>query len=209
MPIIWQCEQPTGTQIAVWEITEDIHSLEKQLPGNIIDKSKPDLFTHPENHRQWLATRILLGTILKDYRTIELYKTDFGKLMISNHDNIYISVSHSQTHAAVSISNCNTGIDIETKLEKVERIKHKFLNEKEKTWASSTPEDALMVWCSKECLYKLYEQKELDFIKHITILKNDATFVGHIHKKTYEKHFNLHYRHSNDYLLVWAIETIL
>lgn len=208
MPIIWQCEQPIGTQIAVWEITEDIHSLEKLLPENIIDKSKPDVFTHPEKQRQWLATRILLGTLLKDYYSIELYKTDFGKLMISNHDHIYISVSHTQKYAAVSISNCNTGIDIETKLEKVERIKHKFLNEPEKIWASSNPEDALMVWCSKECLYKLYEQKELDFIKHITILKNDATIVGHIHKKTYEKHFNLQHRHTNDYLLVWAIETI-
>lgn len=139
MPIIWQCEQPIGTQIAVWEITEDIHSLEKLLPENIIDKSKPDVFTHPEKQRQWLATRILLGTLLKDYYSIELYKTDFGKLMISNHDHIYISVSHTQKYAAVSISNCNTGIDIETKLEKVERIKHKFLNEPEKYGLHQTP----------------------------------------------------------------------
>ncbi len=208
MPLTWQYEQPQGTQIAVWEITENILSLEKKLPPNIIDQSKPELFAHPENYRQWLATRILLGTLLNDHPKVELYKTDFGKLMISNLYNIYISVSHTQTHAAVSVSNCNTGIVIETKLEKVDRIKHKFLNEEEKNWASINAEDALMVWCSKECLYKLYEQKALDFINHITIQKNDTTFVGHIHKGDYQKHFNLQHRHTKDYMLVWAIETI-
>ncbi len=209
MPLIWQTEQPQGTQVAVWEITEDIYILEKELPTNIIDRSRPELFAQPENYRQWLATRILLGVLLKDYNPIELHKTDFGKLMVSNHPHIYISVSHTQTYAAVSVSNCNTGIDIETKLEKIDRIKHKFLNEQEKTWAATNPEDALMVWCSKECLYKLYEQKELDFIKHITIQKKDATFVGHIHKEAYQKHFNLQYLHAPDYMMVWAIETII
>jgi len=209
MPIIWQTEQPKETQVAVWELSEELYILEELFPSNIIDLSRPEEFAHPQNHRQWLATRILLGMLLNDYHKVELYKTDFGKLMISNLNNIYISVSHTQTHAAVSVSNYNTGIDIETKLEKIDRIKHKFLNEQEKTWAATNPEDALMIWCSKECLYKLYEQKELDFIKHITIQKNDATFVGHIHKELYQKHFNLQHRHTHDYMLVWAIETII
>lgn len=208
MPLIWQTEQPQETHIAVWHMTESWQTLESVLPAGIIDRSKPDTFALEQNYIQWLATRTLLGHLLRPYQTVELYKSEHGKLKVASHEELYISVSHTLDYAAVSVSNRNTGIDIETKLEKIDRIKHKFMNDEEKKWAMSS-EDALLIWCGKESLYKLYEEKEMDFIQHMTIQKNTPTFVGHIHKGNLQQHFNLYTRHTPEYMMAWVTETII
>lgn len=73
----------------------------------------------------------------------------------------HVGVTHTKGYAALVLSNsCDVACDIEHFSDRVERIKSKFLCKEEK----ADDLDSLLVhWCSKETVYKLFPEDNLQF----------------------------------------------
>ncbi|MCX6351165.1 MAG: 4'-phosphopantetheinyl transferase superfamily protein [Bacteroidetes bacterium] len=111
------------------------------------------------------------------------------------------------------ISNKNVGIDIQEYTPKIERIAAKFVNKEE--WKmirlDLQKEQLHLVWGAKESMYKLYGKRKVDFRGHMNIspfeFNNDGGIIsGSLHKKEYQKNFNIHYKILEDYLLVFCAD---
>ncbi|MBC7862747.1 MAG: 4'-phosphopantetheinyl transferase superfamily protein [Bacteroidia bacterium] len=83
-----------------------------------------------------------------------------------------ISISHSHDLLAIFADerNTHTGLDVELIRDKVLKIRHKFLSEKEKSFI---PEKNvlmhIMAWCVKETMYKIHSERKVEFIEHLLI----------------------------------------
>lgn len=73
----------------------------------------------------------------------------------------HVGVTHTKGYAALMLSkSCDVACDIEHFSDRVERIKSKFLCKEEK----ADDLDSLLVhWCSKETVYKLFPEDNLQF----------------------------------------------
>ena len=73
----------------------------------------------------------------------------------------HVGVTHTKGYAALMLSkSCDVACDIEHFSDRVERIKSKFLRKDEK----ADDLDSLLVhWCSKETVYKLFPEDNLQF----------------------------------------------
>lgn len=73
----------------------------------------------------------------------------------------HVGVTHTKGYAALMLSkNCDVACDIEHFIDRVERIKSKFLRKDEK----ADDLDSLLVhWCGKETVYKLFPEDNLQF----------------------------------------------
>ena len=134
----------------IWEINEDTAELIREARHLKYFLTTIEQFGSEMRQKQWLAVRVLTD-ILQKNATIEYL--DSGKPTIYDK---FISISHSGKRVAVAISDSReVGVDIQLIDSKVERIKHKFLNDEELN-KFSTLEDLTIVWSIKEALYKLY-----------------------------------------------------
>jgi 4'-phosphopantetheinyl transferase len=122
----------------------------------------------------------------------------------------HISISHSHDKLAVSLNRKeNTGIDIEKKLDRVAKIRHKFLNEKELQNTGEDTEKLLKYWAAKETLYKLYGKKGLDFRAHMFVENGGTTeFTGSVAKDNFVKKYKLGFEMIDNYVMVYAINEI-
>lgn len=97
---------------------------------------------------------------------LELLRQIFGREVVLSHDcsgkptiNIegkYISISHSNDWLAIAISNQPIGIDIEQLHERLQRVKHMFLNSSElEQLQPLTLRKLAICWSAKEAIYKI------------------------------------------------------
>ena len=94
-------------------------------------------------------------------------KDGYGKPHLSNSP-FSISFSHSDDLVAVAMSRHLVGIDIQHEVEKITRIKHKFVNEDETPQEGQSEIDHLhKVWGAKESAFKAYGRKQVDFLKNM------------------------------------------
>ena len=95
----------------------------------------------------------------------EIIHNDNGKPFVLSNSH-FISISHNAEWIGLAWSSTkNIGLDIEHCQPKIERISSRFLHVDEAVFAK-TIEDKTTVWCIKECLVKLLDNKRID-------LKND------------------------------------
>ena len=83
------------------------------------------------------------------------------------------------------------GVDVEMITHKVDKIKHKFLSEEEQWMLMNVPNAPYNIfsekiltaaWSIKESLFKWQGSSEIDFIKHLPIVKmqiNDNSGIAH------------------------------
>ena len=125
MPVHQYKNVTKNVKLGIWFINESSEKLielaqEKGIKLNDLPQVK-----NKNRVKQWLVTRLLLNHFFSDTSIIYDEK---GKPFLSNGWNI--SISHSGDYVAIIINETeNCGIDIEKVSNKVERIKHKFLNE--------------------------------------------------------------------------------
>jgi 4'-phosphopantetheinyl transferase len=148
----------------------------------------------------------LLGT------KAEIIYNEKGKPFIKN-DSRHLSITHSHDKLAIIINKTEaTGIDIELIRDKVLRIKHKFLSETELADANENITKLIVYWAVKESLYKVYGEKEVDFIKHLKVsafdLSNKGKVFGNIDKHEIQSKFELEYQIIENYALAYCIKKI-
>lgn len=209
MPLFLQKElQPQG-KIGIWKITESEAYFQSKLE---LYPSEIDQLILLKGRRrlEWLASRYLLHLMSERETRGAVVKDEFGKPHLE-HSAWHISMSHSHEMAAVIAAPILVGIDIQYLVPKIEVLASKFMRTEE--LASLHPESRMahlhVYWGAKECLYKIYGRRELDFRSHILIHPFQLDFekglcTGDIVKEDIQLSCQIHYEPFGEFMLVWA-----
>ncbi len=191
---------------AIWDMSEPLSELEHLLEE--INHEKVDLTkAHPKRIVEFITTRLLIRELCTHcnlpYEGI--YKDEFGKPHLLK-DNAFISISHSPP-AAIGLINLSApaGIDIEQPRDKIDRIKHKFLNETE-IHHQDNLEAISLIWSAKETLYKIHGRKSLDFRKNLFVsLEPGFTNAKGTILTDSKEEYHLAIRRYNEFLFTFNI----
>ncbi len=165
----------------------------------------------PRKRSEWLASRELLFRIAGLPERGESLYDDFGKPYLKGSDN-HISVSHSSTWCAAMISERPCGVDIQVYSNTVERISGKFLSKNEFHQTVQLPNrlhQLHLLWGAKECMYKAYGKKKLEFREHIFITSIDilnCTGIGEIRYEDIHLLYEIHFRILPESAWVFCIQ---
>jgi phosphopantetheinyl transferase (holo-ACP synthase) len=165
----------------------------------------------PRKKSEWLASRELLFRIAKLPERVECMYDDFGKPYLKGM-NKHISVSHSGMWASAMVSDKTCGVDIQVYSHTVERIANKFLstNEINQTERLKISWHHLhLLWGAKECMYKAYGRRKLEFKQHIFIKSIDVgqcTGIGEIRFEDIHLEYEIHFRILPEAAWVFCVE---
>lgn len=175
MPIFFQQQINDTTRLGIWKIEETQDFFLSNVP------LKREV-THPHKRLQHLAGRFLLQFLFPDFPYELIRIADTRKPYLPD-EQYHFSISHCGDYAAAIVSSDQrVGVDIEIASPKVQRIKHKFLNEEElsnfeirsRSLSGSTFEidhsnQLTRLWSAKECVFKWYGNGQVDFRQHIQL----------------------------------------
>ncbi len=204
MPIFFQHQINETTRLGIWKIEETEEFFLSNVP---LQKE----VTHPHKRLQHLAGRFLLQFLFPGFPYDLIKIADTRKPYLPG-EQCHFSISHCGDFAAAIVSsNQRVGIDIEIPTSKVERIKEKFLNEKEfrifdNQLLLHTPELLTLLWSTKESVFKWYGDGGVDFRGHIQLEEQheDSETINCFFAKTNER-LTIHYRHFEHLVLAWVI----
>lgn len=213
MPLHYiQSVQPSGI-FAVWHNDEPNSYFEKRLNLNIDEIELLKDFSERKK-LEWLSSRNLLHLMSGSKSRTLCTKDQHGKPTLINSE-YHISLSHSADRTAVIASKHSVGIDIQKVVSKIGRISRKFCNAYELQYVPSEEELELLyyhiIWGAKECVYKSYGKRKVDFRGHMTIsdignnLKSGIA-KGHIDIASFKASYHIEYHLMDDYMLVTSIE---
>ena len=149
-----------------------------------------------------------LNKLVKNYQNELSYRPSNKPYLKGRTEHISISHSHNKLVLALNVRE-NTGVDIELIRDKVQNIRHKFLNPEELVRSNNDTETLISFWAIKETLYKLHGEKELDFIKHLFIKEySEGNITGQISLNGSKREYSLQKKRIEDYVLVYAIQEI-
>lgn len=193
-------------KIAIWHIGEDKNFFLEKVP---LQRE----ITHPHKQLQHLAGRYLLQHLYPDfpYELIEI--ADTRKPYLPN-EAYHFSISHCGDYAAVIVSKDHrVGIDIELVTPKVEKIKHKFLNEEEhrtlgKQSINQQINKLTLFWCCKEAVFKWYAKGGVDFRNDIQLqpshLITNAGIINCEFVKDEKTSLQIQHKNLDDLCLAWV-----
>lgn len=168
----------------------------------------PPAIQDPLRLRHFLASRLLVRNIFPE-KTLE--KDEFGKPYITGF-NGGISLSHSHNLAGLLVSPHGTcGLDLEVPEDRILRIAPRFCAPEELAFQASDPQrEALhIIWGAKECMYKAYGRKEIDFRAQLRVEPFTVAEEGMLHgrflRHSETQHFRIAYRFYKAYVLLWTV----
>jgi phosphopantetheinyl transferase len=188
MPIFYQQDIDPSTRLGVWKIEEDESFFSSRVP------LRQDI-THPHKRLQHLAGRWLLQHLFPGFPLDLIRIADTRKPFLED-EAYHFSISHCGQFAAVIASTENrVGVDIELVTDKVGRIAHKFVGERESPIVNRegvhSPQSTVhrqpptegnnlkpqtsnlkpltLLWCCKEAVFKWYGKGKVDFREHIHV----------------------------------------
>ncbi|MFK7757839.1 MAG: 4'-phosphopantetheinyl transferase superfamily protein [Flavobacteriales bacterium] len=152
----------TGATIGLWKVEESISELECWFP-DLIAGEKYRSFNHDLRKLEWLVARALMKEMGLSW---SLSYSEHGKPYYP--EGPKISLTHSKEYVAIITHSSNeVGIDVQEIVPKVERIKHKYCNAEELSWANSV-EDYTLIWSAKEAMFKVKE-RNVNFSEDIAV----------------------------------------
>lgn len=115
--------------------------------------------------RERHAEQLLLTAMMGDEGSYTINHEPSGKPFLSSHLSTtplpHLSISHTRGYVAILLSDdCQVGVDIEYRSDRVERIAQRFIHPDEK---ADTTDEKLLLWSAKEAVYKLYSEDRLAF----------------------------------------------
>lgn len=153
----------------------------------------------PRKRTEWLASRELLFRIANLPERVECLYDHFGKPYLKGIPK-NISVSHSETWCSAMISDQSCGVDIQVYSDTVQRISNRFLSASE--WPVIENQQHVLpylhlYWGAKECMYKAYGRRKLEFRSHLhvhTLDKECCKAIGEINYENIHLTYDIHYR---------------
>ena len=161
MPIYKSYIPNSFTRVKVWKISESYQELLSSIDLSKNTIEKLNKVQSDVGKREILSIRHLLNEF--GFSDNDLYYDENGKPMLSNKQNI--SISHSKLFSSIIISDFNVSIDIEKVRDKIAKVSDKFIDYEYSFLGNlnSEVERLTLIWCIKECIYKISNEK-LPFI---------------------------------------------
>lgn len=206
-----ELDDPVHLRIGVWQISESEAEL-REMTSIPSDELEEISYIKSESLRkQKLAVRALLDALFEE--KVYLSHHDNGKPYLEN-DPTNISITHTDKYVAVILSTeAEVGIDCESLDRDFSAVEKKALSEDEIDDLDDDQrnEQLAIYWCSKEAIYKLTSQYNVDFAEQIELDSFrfrkegdlDATFTD---KDDFENELELHYITFDRHVLVWVTD---
>ena len=191
MPVVLHRNIDSNTQLAIWKMNEPLEELLKsgvEIPENIISNKR---------QREWVCSRLLLRQLTPN---CDLNYNKYGAPTLSNGS--AVSISHSHEYCAILVSTENAAIDIEFISNKAHLLKNQFVSKEEESLIKKN-EISTLIWCAKECLYKIYQQGNIIFKEDLIIKKIKQSSINVFLKNT---PYSLHFEKFENYFLVYYFE---
>lgn len=195
-------------RIILWKIEEPEEQLLKETILYASDYEQYKSISNKKRKLEWLTVRRILT-----YAGISsevAYSAD-GKPSVS-HNPFKISISHSKNYAVVFISEMECGTDIEEISDRIERIRHKFLSEKEERSLSTEHRlrHLFLNWSAKESAVKLYGKRSFIFDKELNVEdfkpEEEGSFNLFVRSKEIHEDLVINYQANDNFVLVWTIK---
>ncbi len=211
MPVNRTIKVTANRHVCIWHVEESYDELLQQLSPNPEDLELLQSFRSTKKQLEWLAGRLTLKHLCQmlDIEYGGITKDEHGKPSLRG-QNYEISLTHSFPYVASIIDlNSPVGIDLEQPRDKILRIAHKFLSEKELDFCQKNIIGLNMAWCAKETLYKIYGKKGLIFNEHMNLepytMANDTVITGNIIVNDIKESYNLKCEVGDKYILAYNI----
>ena len=194
--------------LGMWEINETFEHLYSKVKLSESEEIRLQSFKNEQRKSEWLSVRVLIKDLVKDDALI-VYNADRKPFLSDRSHNI--SISHSRELTAILLSkNKKVGIDLEYMSHRIERIAHKFINERE--YITSDPSlrsyHLYIHWCMKETLYKICDKQDINFKHNITIKpfdpNHEGTITGTVSNRFGVEDYNIHYYRYDNYVIAWC-----
>ena len=205
MPIIEDLKLSETSRLIIWEISETINELKTKV---LLSENSLKLLNQRKSEvqkKQFLAIRNILSELSIDDRDMKYEES--GRPYVIGGQNI--SLSHSDTFAAVILSDNVVGIDIEIMNDRILKIKDKFLETELNYPEKLEMATALIYWNIKESIFKAVPKKGVDFKKNILVLplnmkknRTKSWFIDNDEIYSFETHFKI----SKKYTLAFVIK---
>ncbi len=208
MALVYQHTINSGTKAGLWRIEEPEDFFLEKVP------LKRDV-SHPHKRLQHLAGRYLLPTLFEDFPLEEILIADTRKPFLPD-EKYHFSISHCGDYAAAIVSSTQrVGVDIEKASDKILRVSHKFLTEREKMLldeqmsAQQLLQLTSLLWSTKESLFKWYGDGGVDFREHMHIENIEGSDEEGKLICSFRKHeplsLTVHYRFLHDLVMSWVV----
>ena len=191
MPVVLHRNIDTKTQIAIWKMSEP---LEELLQSGV---AIPENVKSNKRKKEWVCSRLLLKQLAPNSN---ISYNQYGAPTLSNGS--AISISHSNDYCTILISKKTAAIDLEFISTKADRLKDQFITKEEAELVTKS-EISTLIWCAKECLFKIYQQGNLIFKKDLIIKNIEENSIKTSLKKTA---YNLNFEKFQNYFLVYYFE---
>lgn len=212
MALVYLRELNNQTKFAIWKIEESTDELLSQLQLDAVEQEKLRRLSKGKRTLHWLATRVLLRYLLQTNEYIHCPSDANGKPYLPDYP-YKISLTHSFDYAGVMLSTKGEcGMDLELVMEKVVRIKEKFLKTEELDFIQSENEilQLYACWCAKEAVYKLQGNKGVSFLDNMTIqpfrYKPQGVMLLDLTKEGRTATYQVYYEEFQHYMLGFVVE---
>jgi 4'-phosphopantetheinyl transferase EntD len=208
MPIYKSYRPNSCTSIKVWKISESYNELLSSIDLSKNTLEKLDKVQNDVRKREILSVRHLLKEF--GFSDNDLYYDEAGKPMLSNKQNI--SISHSKLFSSIIISDFRTSIDIEKVSDKLAKVSNKFIDYEYSFLGNINNESERLtfIWCIKECIYKISNEKLPFIFKNYCIVTPfsvvDSTVISWLKFKRIILSFKSHLHSFEGYKLVFLIQ---
>jgi phosphopantetheinyl transferase len=211
MPLLRKERFSDGTEIGIWEITENSHVLESMAVLSESERQMLAGFRNETRRTHWLSYRLVIAEILGPGKAVVKYMEN-GKPWVENLPG-HISVTHSGCFsAAIYHPEKKVGIDIEMIKPRIENIASRFLSDKELAHLNEEyrTEHLVGLWAAKEALYKLWGKASVEYKDHLYVEPyipgHDQMVNARITHGGEQRDYVLNISRVTDYVLVWVTE---
>lgn len=195
--------------LAIWEISETKEELLNLFSPTLREKAEKKISTLKSENRivQWLAVRVLLYRLLFQEKTIKHHRN--GKPYLTD-NSFHISISHSGNFAAIILHPTHrVGVDVEKKSQRILSLAKRFVSEKEYIEEENAEIHTLLHWSAKETVFKILDEAEIDFKKHIEIqpfpLQSKGEMIVCEHRSSSNLTLKVAYEVLPEVVFTWAI----
>ena len=169
MPLYKSLDVNSQTHVKIWHISEPLDDLKASLNLKKESLERVNAMKSELHQRGFLCVRKLLNSF--GYTDQDLFYDNSGKPQLK--DGHFISITHSYNYAAVVVSSCPVGVDIEKQRHKILNIASRFIDY-ESHYLNENSDKYIQkltwIWCIKESLYKLYSKSGISFKKNFLVL---------------------------------------
>jgi phosphopantetheinyl transferase len=200
MPIFFQHQINETTRLGIWKIEETEEFFKANVPQH-------RNVTHPHKRLQHLAGRFLLQYLFPDF-PYELIKIADTRKPFLPEEQYHFSISHCGDYAAAIVSrDRRVGVDIEIPVDKIIRVRDKFLSPDEVASFGGLDIDQLtMCWSAKEAVFKWDGEGGVDFREQIHLQKsgNNTNKINCTFTKGKQVELTIELRHLKYIVLAWT-----